>query len=174
MKATIHVVPLGLGINNLFYIGEKMENTILKCLLIAVTLALPATVNAAPRSFDAITVDFDGMMTSATSIEIGAENDINIGSISGGGQAGKGTFKTLTIKKLADGTSNDLLTKVFTGGNFNEATIIAGNVKLVLSLVLITSFDFAAKECPANNSSCIPQEETIVIQFGQLDYAVLD
>lgn len=151
-----------------------MENSILKCLLIAVTLALPATVSAAPRSSDAITVEFDGMMTSATSIEIGAENNFNIGSISAGGGTGKATFKTLIIRKLADGTSNEFLRRVLTGDQFNEATIIAGNVKLGLKLVLITSFDFAAKECPANNPSCVPQEEAIVIQFGQLDYTVLD
>ena len=49
------------------------------------------------------------------SYELGAENNINIGSISGGGGAGKATFKEFTITKSPDAATTMLFEYLTTG-----------------------------------------------------------
>ena len=57
------------------------------------------------------------------SFEIGAENNINIGSISGGGGAGKATFKELTVTKKTDTSSAELFAKLCEGKHFDDMII---------------------------------------------------
>ena len=58
------------------------------------------------------------------SFEIGAENNINIGSASSGGGAGKATFKTLTIDKVTDSASCALFGMLCEGKHFDDMTIV--------------------------------------------------
>ena len=57
------------------------------------------------------------------SFEIGAENTINIGSISSGGGAGKATFKPLTMRKKTDSASCALFAKLCEGKHFDDMVI---------------------------------------------------
>jgi type VI secretion system secreted protein Hcp len=126
-----------------------------------------------PKADELITINFDGMLTTALAIEVGAENNINIGSISGGGGAGKPSFTDLSITKLADETSGVLLQKLLTGSHFDDVTITVGNVVIDLKLVLVSELNFSASQCsPQSSNSCNPQEETISLEFGSLTYTV--
>ena len=58
------------------------------------------------------------------SFEIGAENNINIGSISAGGGAGKATFKELIITKKTDTASCGLFSKLCEGGHLDDVHIV--------------------------------------------------
>ena len=81
------------------------------------------------------------------SFEMGAENNINIGSISSGGGAGKATFKELTITKKTDTSSCAIFSKLCEGNHFDDAIIVlrrsggvpgqTGHVFLKLSLIHI-------------------------------------
>jgi type VI secretion system secreted protein Hcp len=55
--------------------------------------------------------------------DFGAENTINIGSASGGGGAGKATFKDFNVTKQTDNGSCALFTKLCTGKHISEGTI---------------------------------------------------
>ncbi|MEM7668083.1 MAG: type VI secretion system tube protein Hcp [Pseudomonadota bacterium] len=57
------------------------------------------------------------------SFEFGAENNINIGSISSGGGAGKATFKEFNVTKKTDTGSCGLFNALCTGKHFEEAII---------------------------------------------------
>ena len=57
------------------------------------------------------------------SFEFGAENNVNIGSISGGAGAGKATFKEFSITKKTDTGSCGLFTCLAMGTHFEEAII---------------------------------------------------
>jgi len=58
------------------------------------------------------------------SFEIGAENNINIGSISGGGGAGKATFKEFNVSKKTDTASAGLFLKLCEGKHFDDAHVV--------------------------------------------------
>lgn len=55
------------------------------------------------------------------SFEFGAENMLNIGSESGGGGAGKATFKEFTVTKKTDTASCGIFHTLCTGTHFDEA-----------------------------------------------------
>jgi len=57
------------------------------------------------------------------SFEIGAENNVNIGSITSGGGAGKATFKELTITKKTDTASCAMFNKLCEGNHFDDMVI---------------------------------------------------
>lgn len=152
-----------------------MRKGLMKNLVGAILLGITTSTLAAPppKTDELITINFDGMLTTALAMEVGAENNINIGSISGGGGAGKATFKALSITKLADETSSVLLEKLLTGSHFDDVTITAGNVVIDLKLVLVQALTFSASRCsPQSGTSCNPQEEEIILQFGALKYTV--
>ena len=58
------------------------------------------------------------------SFEIGAENNINIGSITSGGGAGKATFKELTITKKTDTASCAMFSALCEGRHFADMIIV--------------------------------------------------
>ncbi len=55
--------------------------------------------------------------------EIGAENTINIGSISSGGGAGRATFKPMNITKKTDSASCALFSKLCEGSHFDDMVV---------------------------------------------------
>lgn len=57
------------------------------------------------------------------SFDFGAENNINIGSATGGGGAGKATFKKFSITKSTDSGSCGIFTALCTGKHFPEAVL---------------------------------------------------
>jgi type VI secretion system secreted protein Hcp len=57
------------------------------------------------------------------SFSFGAENNINIGSASGGGGAGKATFKEFNITKKTDLGSPGLFQQLCVGRHFDEAIV---------------------------------------------------
>ena len=57
------------------------------------------------------------------SFEIGAENNINIGSMTSGGGAGKATFKEFTITKKTDTASAAMFSKLCEGAHFDDMVV---------------------------------------------------
>lgn len=108
------------------------------------------------------------------SFEFGAENNINIGSISAGGGAGKATFKEGTITKKTDTASCGLFAKLCEGKHFEDAVIelrrsggAAGKtgatfLKFELKMVMIQDISWSGSD---GDDIC---EETLVIQYGAI------
>ena len=112
--------------------------------------------------------------TEILSFEIGAENNINIGSISGGGGAGKATFKELTITKKTDTASCELFAKLCEGKHFDDMIIELrrsggaagksgdGFLKWEFKLVMLQDITWSGSD---GDDIC---EETVVIQYGAM------
>ncbi|MES2846788.1 MAG: type VI secretion system tube protein Hcp [Pseudomonadota bacterium] len=108
------------------------------------------------------------------SFELGAENVINIGSISGGGGAGKATFKEFTITKKTDTASTGLFTALVTGNHFDDLVIelrrsggAAGAsgatfMKFEFKLVMVQDISWSGSD---GDDIC---EETVIFQFGAI------
>lgn len=111
------------------------------------------------------------------SFELGAENTINIGSITGGGGAGKATFKEFTITKKTDTSSTKLFEALATGrhiktviielrrsGQANK-TLRSGGVfmKFVMKLVMVQDISWSGSD---GDDIC---EETVILQFGAIE-----
>ncbi len=108
------------------------------------------------------------------SFEIGAENNINIGSISSGGGAGKATFKELTITKKTDLGSCALFSKLCEGNHFDDMVIelrrsggVAGSsgqtfLKWEFKLVMVQDISWSGSD---GDDIC---EETLVLQYGAM------
>jgi len=111
------------------------------------------------------------------SFEIGAENNINIGSISSGGGAGKATFKELTVTKKTDTASCELFTRLCEGGHLQDVHIelrrsggAAGAsgatfLKFDFKLVMIQDISWSGSD---GDDIC---EETVVMQYGAMKVA---
>lgn len=107
------------------------------------------------------------------SFEIGAENNINIGSISAGGGAGKATFKELTITKKTDTASCEMFSRLCDGTHFDDMHIVlrrsggggkSGDefLKWEFKLVMIQDISWSGSD---GDDIC---EETVVIQYGAM------
>ena len=107
------------------------------------------------------------------SFEIGAENNINIGSMTGGGGAGKATFKELTVTKKTDTGSAELFAHLCAGKHFDDAVIelrrsgVAsksgdGFLKWEFKQVMIQDISWSGSD---GDDVC---EETLVIQYGAM------
>ncbi|WP_375175984.1 Hcp family type VI secretion system effector [Pseudooceanicola sp.] len=108
------------------------------------------------------------------SFEIGAENNINIGSISAGGGAGKATFKELTVTKKTDLASAPMFAKLCDGTHFPDMVIdlrrsggAAGSSGLVFlkfefKMVMIQDISWSGSD---GDDVC---EETVVMQYGAM------
>ena len=108
------------------------------------------------------------------SFELGAENNINIGSISGGGGAGKATFKEVTITKKTDTASTGLFHALVTGKHFDNIIIElrrsghedtkSGGVfmKFELHLVMVQDISWSGSD---GDDVC---EETVILQYGAI------
>lgn len=108
------------------------------------------------------------------SFELGAENTINIGSISGGGGAGKASFKEFTVTKKTDTASTELFHALCTGKHFGNLTIElrrsgaedtkSGGVfmRFSMSLVMVQDLSWSGSD---GDDIC---EETVIFQFGAI------
>jgi type VI secretion system secreted protein Hcp len=108
------------------------------------------------------------------SFEIGAENNINIGSISAGGGAGKAVFKELTVTKKTDTASCGLFLKLCEGKHFDDAHIVlrrsggSDNVSGVtflqfdFKLMMVQDISWSGSD---GDDIC---EETLVLQYGAM------
>jgi type VI secretion system secreted protein Hcp len=106
-----------------------------------------------------------------SSFEFGIENTINIGSVTGGGGAGKASFQKLVISKQVDQVSPKIFKVVGTGAHFNSATIAirkaglqsgTGEAYLVYDLNLV----FASSQKWSGASGDDVPKETVSFQFG--------
>lgn len=107
------------------------------------------------------------------SFEIGAENNINIGSISAGGGAGKATFKELTITKKTDTASCEMFSRLCDGTHFDDMHIVLRRsggggksgtefLKWEFKLVMIQDISWSGSD---GDDIC---EETVIIQYGAM------
>lgn len=108
------------------------------------------------------------------SFEIGAENNINIGSISAGGGAGKATFKELNITKKTDTASCGLFSKLCEGGHLDDVHVVlrrsggsAGKsgvtfLQFDFKMVMIQDISWSGSD---GDDIC---EETLVLQYGAM------
>ncbi len=108
------------------------------------------------------------------SFEIGAENNVNIGSITSGGGAGKATFKELTITKKTDTASCAMFNKLCEGNHFDDMVIelrraggtpgVSGKtfLKWEFKLVMIQDISWSGSD---GDDIC---EETVVMQYGAM------
>lgn len=107
-----------------------------------------------------------------STFEIGATNTINIGSISGGGGAGKADFKPLSITKKTDTASTQLFSKLCEGKHFDDMVIELrrsggsagksgdGFLKWEFKLVMIADIAWSGSD---GDDVC---EETIELHYG--------
>lgn len=111
------------------------------------------------------------------SFELGAENNINIGSISGGGGAGKATFKEFTVTKKTDTASTGLFRALVTGSHFQDLVVelrrsggAAGEgaksgatfMKFEFALVMVQDISWSGSD---GDDVC---EETVIFQYGAI------
>jgi type VI secretion system secreted protein Hcp len=111
------------------------------------------------------------------SFELGAENTINIGSISGGGGAGKATFKEFTVTKKTDTASAGLFIACVSGDHFNDMVVllrraagVSGSgasgvtfMKFEMRLVMVQDISWSGSD---GDDVC---EETVIFQFGAIE-----
>ncbi|MEM6932898.1 MAG: type VI secretion system tube protein Hcp [Pseudomonadota bacterium] len=108
------------------------------------------------------------------SFEFGAENNINIGSISGGGGAGKATFKEFNITKKTDTASCGLFNALCTGQHFGEGIIelrrsgggsgVSGEwfLKFHFLMVMVQDISWSGSD---GDDVC---EEAVIFQYGAM------
>ena len=108
------------------------------------------------------------------SFEIGAENNINIGSMTAGGGAGKASFKEFTITKKTDTASCAMFSKLCEGAHFDDMIVelrrsggaagVSGKtfLKWEFKLVMIQDISWSGSD---GDDIC---EETVVLQYGAM------
>ncbi|MEM0922151.1 MAG: type VI secretion system tube protein Hcp [Pseudomonadota bacterium] len=108
------------------------------------------------------------------SFEFGAENNINIGSISSGGGAGKASFKEFTVTKKTDTGSCGLFHTLCTGNHFKESIVElrrsggsadasgATFLKFSFKLVMVQDISWSGSD---GDDVC---EETVIFQYGAM------
>lgn len=111
------------------------------------------------------------------SFELGAENTINIGSVTGGGGAGKATFKEFTITKKTDTASTGLFHALVTGEHFDDFFIELRRsgqavkegksgitfLKFEFRMVLVQDIAWSGSD---GDDVC---EETVIFQYGAIE-----
>lgn len=140
---------------------------------ITATLALAAVIFCTPvlaqrnandqRSMNDITASSLSLSfeLSLLSVEVGALNNINIGSISAGGGAGKATFKELRFTKRPDAATSELLRLLTTGEHMDQLVITQGNSRWELGLVMVS--DYTSQAFSGKDGE---QVESWELQFG--------
>lgn len=110
------------------------------------------------------------------SFELGAENTIDIGAITGGGGAGKASPKEFTVTKKTDTASGPLFTALCTGDHFDDIVIelrrAAGTssqgrsgmtfMKFDMRLVMVQDISWSGSD---GDDVC---EETVIFKFGAI------
>ncbi len=110
------------------------------------------------------------------SFELGAENTIDIGAITGGGGAGKASPKEFTVTKKTDTSSGPLFTALCTGDHYDDMVIelrrSAGVssqgtsgvtfMKFHMHLVMVQDISWSGSD---GDDIC---EETVIFKFGAI------
>lgn len=110
------------------------------------------------------------------SFELGAENVINIGSVTGGGGAGKAIFKEFTVTKKTDTASPQLFFALCTGQHLidtfvdlrrsGSGTAVKKSglvfMKFEMRLVMVQDISWSGSD---GDDVC---EETVIFQFGAI------
>jgi type VI secretion system secreted protein Hcp len=109
------------------------------------------------------------------SFELGAENNINIGSMSSGGGAGKASFKEFTITKKTDTASAGLFHGLVTGKHYQdmivelrrsgESASKTGGVFMKFEFRLVMVQDISWSGSDGDDTP----EETVILQFGAIE-----
>lgn len=106
--------------------------------------------------------------------ELGAENTINIGSMSGGGGAGKASFKEFTVTKKTDTASHSLFKALVEGKHFDTVVVElrrAGSattrddlifMRFTMRMVMVQDISWQGSD---GDDIC---EETVIFQFGAI------
>ena len=116
------------------------------------------------------------------SFSIGAENNINIGSATGGGGAGKATFKEFTFTKKTDLGSPGMFQQLVTGRHFDELVVElrrsggsenssgATFMTFHFKLVMVQDIEWSGSD---GDDVC---EESITLQYGamKVEYVAQD
>jgi type VI protein secretion system component Hcp len=101
-----------------------------------------------------------------SNITFGMENQVNLGTASGGAGAGKANFTKMTFQRTPDANSAELIRALVTGKNFSRATVrIKGGVVVTLGIVFVTSYQIGGTDAQPT--------ETVTLAFGQLDFRVV-
>ncbi|MDN5787190.1 type VI secretion system tube protein Hcp [Pseudorhodobacter sp.] len=110
-----------------------------------------------------------------TSFDIGAMNNINIGSTSGGGGAGKASFKEFIVTKKTDSASTGLFYGLVTGKHYQDLTVElrrsgesatkSGGVFMKFDFVLVMVQDINWSGVSGSDSL----DETVTFQFGAIE-----
>ncbi|MBC2836435.1 Hcp family type VI secretion system effector [Paragemmobacter straminiformis] len=107
------------------------------------------------------------------SFELGAENTINIGSMSSGGGAGKATFKEFTITKKTDTASTALFGALCLGTHFDDVVVELRRsgtasrtdqlfMRFTMKMVLVQDISWSGSD---GDDVC---EETVIMQYGAI------
>ncbi|MDT8439475.1 MAG: type VI secretion system tube protein Hcp [Wenzhouxiangellaceae bacterium] len=139
---------------------KHVISAILACFVAICSTSVLAQKSSNPIFAASTSIPFE---LSLLSMKIGAENTINIGSISGGGGAGKATFKELTFTKLPDAATAELLRLLTTGDSVANLFITQGNARWELGLVMVS--DYSSEGVAGRDGA---QIESWVLQFGSM------
>ena len=116
------------------------------------------------------------------SFGFGAENNVNIGSMSGGGGAGKATFKEFTISKTTDSGSCPLFINLCQGKHFDSGVIelrrsggasgVSGVTFLKFTFFLLMVQDISWSGSTGDD---VPTED-VIFQYGamKIEYSKQD
>jgi type VI secretion system secreted protein Hcp len=110
------------------------------------------------------------------SFELGAENTIDIGAITGGGGAGKASPKEFTVTKKTDTSSAPLFTALCTGDHYDDIVVelrraagVSGGgasgvtfMKFHMHLVMVQDISWSGSD---GDDIC---EETVIFKFGAI------
>ncbi len=133
---------------------SRVENIITEDLVVGVLEDyFPTPVPVVPDS---------GYLKSLRHVEFGFENNINIGSISGGGGAGKATFKELQIVNNGSMIGPIILKLLTTGAHADFMTFRWGDLTVTLALVIVQ--DYVVSGAGGDEEL----KETITLQHGAI------
>ncbi|MEM9343583.1 MAG: type VI secretion system tube protein Hcp [Pseudomonadota bacterium] len=110
------------------------------------------------------------------SFDFGVENTINIGSVSGGGGAGKATFKEFNITKKTDTASTDLFHACCSGSHFDDVYLVLRRaagvsaegksgktfIEFHFKLVMVQDIGWSGSD---GDDVC---EEAVILQYGAI------
>ena len=139
---------------------------ILGCLVFALFLStVSSTASAEITGPTILTTDFGSTELLSWSWE--ATNSVNIGSVSGGGGAGKVKFDELQLTRLSDSMSAQFLTIISNGTSLPEVTLTRDNLTIVLRMVMISSY-----KIEGTSDKREPTTEEISLQFASVKFEI--
>lgn len=149
-----------------------IKRNTLSSLATSVVLVLGPTSAAVAGKEVPTLLTIGGITSEVVEWSLGAENNINIGSISGGGGSGKATFKEVEIERVIDAQSPDFLRDLANGIDVSPVTLTRGEVNVVLgegeeNPVLIQDYSIEG-----SGDKHSPQTETIILQTGSITFEV--